>query len=91
MSDSPVEEEAAYHATSPPMLAIDGVTILLPFGGRTEDGTFYDGAAKVVPGDPRYDELLPIAQAHPVPAPPTDGRRPDPVTRSMIRRAAGLE
>ena len=92
MSDGPAEEHVAYHdTTSPPMLASDGITILLPFGGRTEDGAFYDGAARVVPGDPRYDELLPLAQANPAPARPTRGRPVDPVTRSMLRRAAGLE
>lgn len=77
--------------TTPPMLAPDGVTILVPLRGRTEDGVSYDGATKVVPGDPRYEELLPAARANPAPSPSAQGRPADPDTRSMLRRAAGLE
>lgn len=92
MSDSSAEDGVAYRdTTTPPMPALDGVTILLPLRGRTEEGVYYDGATKVVPGDPRYNELLPLAQADPVPAPPVQGRPVDPDTRSMLRRAAGLE
>ena len=91
LRDSSAEEAAYMDTTTPPMLALDGVTILLPLRGRTEDGVYYDGARKVVPGDPRYDELLPLAQANPVPKPPANGRPVNPETRSMLRRAAGLE
>lgn len=92
MNDNSAEEEDAYtDTTTPPMLASDGVTILVPLRGRTEDGVYYDGATKVVPGDPRYDELLPLARSNPAPAPSAQGRPVDPDTRSMLRRAAGLE
>ena len=93
MNENSAENETAYvDSTTPPMLDSDGVTILLALRGRTEDGVYYDGATKVVPGDPRYDELLPLAQANPAPArPAAQGRPADPDTRSMLRRAAGLE
>jgi hypothetical protein len=55
--------------TSPPMLDSDGVTILRPLRGRTESGIYYDGMQRIVPGDPDYDELLPLARANPEPAP----------------------
>lgn len=92
LSDTSAEDEAAYRdITTPPMLASDGVTILIPLRGQTEDGVYYDGTTKVVPGDPRYDELLPLARTNPAPAPSAQGRPFDPDTRYMLRRAAGLE
>jgi hypothetical protein len=92
LSDDSDEEAVAYRdTTTPPMLALDGVTILLVLRGRTEEGAYYDGATKVVPGDPRYDELLPLAQANPVPKPPANPRPANPETLSMLRRAAGLQ
>lgn len=91
MSDSSADNGVEYRdTTTPPMLASDGVTILLPLRGRTEDGVYYDGATKIVPGDPRYDELLPLARANPAPS-ASRQRQPDPETRSRLRRAAGLE
>ncbi|MFJ9457819.1 hypothetical protein ACIRST_22395 [Kitasatospora sp. NPDC101447] len=47
------------------MLDANGVTIWLKFGGMTAAGDFYDGWHKFVPGDPRYDELLPQARQNP--------------------------
>jgi hypothetical protein len=91
LNEHSAEDETAYTDTTTPMLDADGVTIILPLRGRTEDGVYYDGATKVVPGDPRYDELLPLARANPAPARPAQGRPVDPDTRSMLRRAAGLE
>jgi hypothetical protein len=46
------------------------VTLVVRYGGRTADGAFYDGVREVHPGDPQYDELLPIAQQNPQRRPP---------------------
>ncbi|MFD8708565.1 hypothetical protein ACFV1W_39300 [Kitasatospora sp. NPDC059648] len=54
-----------YHLTGHPTLALDGVTIHQRYGGRTEEGYYYDGWHKFTPGDPGYDELLPQARQHP--------------------------
>ncbi|MGO4518960.1 hypothetical protein AB4Y89_24485 [Terriglobus sp. 2YAB30_2] len=72
----------------PPIFDIDGETIVVPFHGRTEDGAYYDGARKLRPGEPGYDELLPHADPRPE-IPRT--RTPNPQTLARIRRAAGLE
>lgn len=72
------------------MLDTDGQTVLIPAGGRSEDGVFYDGFIKVRPGDERYEELLPGARRHPMPqrpAPGEDARQPDPETLAVLRRA----
>ncbi|UKZ02826.1 hypothetical protein BOQ63_001445 (plasmid) [Streptomyces viridifaciens] len=62
MTPSP---DDSYHVTGHPTLALDGVTIHQRYGGRTEDGNYYDGWYRIAPGDPRYDELLPQARRHP--------------------------
>ncbi|WP_158835619.1 hypothetical protein [Streptomyces sp. NRRL S-350] len=62
MTHSP---DDSYHVTGHPTLALDGVTIRRRYGGRTEDGSYYDGWDRIVPGDPHYDELLPQARRHP--------------------------
>lgn len=46
----------------PPRLARDGVTIVRRLGGVTDDGIAFDGFDELNPGDPGYDELLPLAQ-----------------------------
>lgn len=51
-----------------PMLDSDGITVLLPFHGQTADGTFYDGAQRIGPDDPRYDALIDEARKNPRPA-----------------------
>lgn len=74
------------------MLHADGETVLVPFGGRTEEGVFYDGAVKVRPGDDRYEELLPEARRHPAPDRSRrieGGRQPDPEAMAAIRRIMG--
>lgn len=73
------------------MLAADGVTIVVQTGGRTEDGTFYDGAITIKPGDDRYEELLPIARQHPVDPPTEPTHAPDPETMAMLREAMSEE
>jgi hypothetical protein len=79
------EDKGAYmDTTSPPMLDSDGVTILRPLRGRTENGTYYDGMQRIVPGDLSYDELLPLAHANPAPAPPPNEGIVDPETLAML-------
>lgn len=73
------------------MLAPDGVTIRLPLRGRTENGIHYRGYEELRPGEEGYDELLPIAQAHPV-EPEEQPQRPvDPLTRALIQRDSGFD
>ena len=93
MNEHSHEEETAYmDTTSPPMLHSDGVTVLVPLRGRTADGIYYDGAQQITPGDPRYDELLPVARANPAPPPPTTEKgNIDPETLDMLRQASGFE
>ncbi|MER7765835.1 hypothetical protein [Kitasatospora sp. NPDC096140] len=55
-----------YHVTGHPRLDADGVTIWQQYGGKAPEGFFYDGWHKFVPGDPRYDELLPVARQYPL-------------------------
>ena len=73
------------------MLDEDGVTILLPLRGRTEDGVYYSGVEEFHPGDPGYDEMLPVARENPVEPEPTLERPIDPDTAFLLRRAAGLD
>lgn len=73
------------------MLAEDGVTILLRLRGRTEDGVYYNGFEELHPGDPGYDDLLPVARKNPVePEEPVE-RPVDPDTLARILRDAGLD
>lgn len=73
----------------PPMLDTDGETILVPISGRTADGVYYDGARRIAPGEPDYEDLLPEARANPRPV-VRRTRTPNPETLARIRRAAGL-
>ncbi|XKK40321.1 hypothetical protein HFP72_06745 [Nocardiopsis sp. ARC36] len=41
----------------------DGVTVLVPAGGTLPDGTKWDGAQRLSPGDDGYDEALAAARA----------------------------
>ncbi|MFD8788020.1 hypothetical protein [Kitasatospora sp. NPDC059599] len=59
------EQSESYHVTGHPRLDANGVTIWQQYGGRAPEGFFYDGWYKFVPGDPRYDELLPQARQNP--------------------------
>ncbi|MFI6847134.1 hypothetical protein OG535_20290 [Kitasatospora sp. NBC_00085] len=59
------EHSESYEVTAHPTLDADGVTIWQKYGGRAPEGYFYDGWHKVVPGDPRYDELLAQARRNP--------------------------
>ncbi|MER7765834.1 hypothetical protein [Kitasatospora sp. NPDC096140] len=58
-------DSETYHVTGHPMLDANGVTIWQRYGGKAPEGFFYDGWHKFVPGDPRYDELLPAARQNP--------------------------
>ncbi|MER7454578.1 hypothetical protein ABTW96_30310 [Nocardia beijingensis] len=73
------------------MLAEDGVTILLPLRGRTEDGVFYSGFEEFHPGDPGYDEMLPVAREKPVEEKEEPQRPVDSDTLARILREAGLD
>ncbi|MFQ6328092.1 hypothetical protein ACLMAL_18390 [Nocardia sp. CWNU-33] len=73
------------------MLSEDGVTILLPFSGRTEEGVYYDGVSQIRPDDPRYAELLPLAEQNPQPRRTRPSGPVDPDTAARIQRALGLE
>ncbi|MGW0180850.1 hypothetical protein [Nocardia sp. NPDC003345] len=77
--------------TTPPSLAADGETILLPLRGRTADGVHYHGVEEVHPGDPGYDELLPSARENPVRALDEPERPADPDTLAGILRDAGFD
>ncbi len=59
-----------YHHEFTPVLGHDGVTVFVRYGGQAENGALYDGVATYHPGDARYAELLPLAQANPVRQPP---------------------
>jgi hypothetical protein len=72
----------------PPRLSRDGVTILLPMAGHTDDGIYYDGYREVHPGDPDYARLLPAARENAVADTPPE-RGPDPYTLARIRRETG--
>jgi len=75
---------------SPPQLSDDGVTILLPLRGRTADGVYYNGFEEFHPGDPGYDEMLPMARENPQ-RPTEPSKRPvDSKTLARILRATGL-
>lgn len=77
--------------TTPPALAEDGETILLPLRGRTADGVHYHGVEELHPGDPGYDDLLPLARRNPV-EPPDEPERPvDPDTLAWILGDSGLD
>ncbi|MCY9787146.1 hypothetical protein KIK06_24990 [Nocardiopsis sp. EMB25] len=43
-------------------LGDDGVTVLVPVGGTLEDGTKWDAARRLSPGDDGYDEALAAAR-----------------------------
>ncbi|MBF6469832.1 hypothetical protein IU427_32420 [Nocardia beijingensis] len=73
------------------MLAEDGVTILLPLRGRTEDGIYYSGFEEFHPGDPGYDEMLPVARENPVLEAEAPERPIDADTLARILREAGLD
>ncbi|BCK54008.1 hypothetical protein NWFMUON74_17800 [Nocardia wallacei] len=76
--------------TSPPMLAEDGETILVHLRGRTEDGVFYHGFEEFFPGDPGYDEMLPVARENPYEKP--EPERPlDEETLALVFREAGSD
>ncbi|MEU1998869.1 hypothetical protein ABZ511_30915 [Nocardia gamkensis] len=77
--------------TSPPMLAEDGETILVRLRGRTEDGVFYSGFEEFHPGDPGYDEMLPVARENPVSESEPMERPVDEDTLARILREAGLD
>ncbi|WP_067465548.1 hypothetical protein [Nocardia amamiensis] len=73
------------------MLAEDGVTILLPLRGRTEDGVYYSGFEEFHPGDPGYAEMLPAARENPVSESEPPERPVDNDTLAQILREAGLD
>ncbi|MET9030318.1 hypothetical protein ABZW96_32525 [Nocardia sp. NPDC004168] len=73
------------------MLAEDGVTILLPLRGQTEDGVFYSGFEEFHPGDPGYEEMLPVARENPVAEKEEPQRPVDTDTLTRILREAGLD
>ncbi|WP_435107345.1 hypothetical protein [Nocardiopsis synnemataformans] len=54
-------------------LASDGVTVLIPIGGTTENGIKWDAARRLSPGDEGYEEALAAARAR-LPRP----SRPEP-------------
>jgi hypothetical protein len=75
---------------SPPVLAEDGVTILVRLRGRTEDGVHYRGYRQFHPGDPEYDELLPAARENR--ALRTESERPvDPDTLAALLHDSGQD
>lgn len=74
---------------APPMLARDGVTIVRRMGGVTDDGIAYDGFKEFRPGDPGYDELLPLARENAITGQERDPIDPEAMAR--IRRDAGLD
>ncbi|MFI1461826.1 hypothetical protein [Nocardia carnea] len=77
--------------TTPPALAEDGETILMPLRGRTADGVHYHGVEELHPGDPGYDELFPIARDNPVEQLGEPERPVDPDTMAAILRDSGLD
>lgn len=73
-----------------PSLARDGVTIVRPIRGNTEDGWLFDGYEEFRPGDPGYDELLPAARENPISD--DEAENPvDPDTLAQLHRAAGWD
>ncbi|WP_431941458.1 hypothetical protein [Nocardia grenadensis] len=82
---------AYFDESSPPQLSDDGETILLPLRGRTADGIYYRGVEELHPGEPGYDDLLPIARANPVSAEEDPQRPVDPDTMARILRDTGLD
>lgn len=46
--DRPGDVAGYWDAATTPMPAPDGVTIFVPLRGRTEDGVYHDGPAKIV-------------------------------------------
>lgn len=76
--------DSYFDDTSPPRLARDGVTVLVPLRGKTEEGVFYDGFLEIHPGDERYEELLPIARRNPLPPPVAADREPDPASLAWL-------
>jgi hypothetical protein len=73
----------------PPVLDADGETILVPVSGRTADGAYYDGVRQIRPGEPDYEDLLPLARTNPRPV-TRRTRTANPETLARIRRDAGL-
>jgi len=77
--------------TGLPRLARDGVTILRLFRGRTDDGGYFHGFEEFHPGDPGYDDMLPVAREDPVSDYEPPERPVDPDTLARILREAGLD
>ncbi|MGF6881220.1 hypothetical protein ABIA39_001100 [Nocardia sp. GAS34] len=76
--------------SAPPMLARDGVTIVRWVGGVTDDGIAFDGFEEFEPGDPGYDELLPLARENPL----LDEEPENPIDPDMLARVlrdAGMD
>jgi hypothetical protein len=71
------------------MLAADGVTIVRRVGGVTDAGIAADGFEEFKPGDPGYDELLPVASENRI---SDDDLGPiDPEALARVLHDAGLD
>ncbi|WP_433761624.1 hypothetical protein [Nocardia sp. CA-135398] len=83
--------EHSNDAVDHPILARDGVTILRRVGGRTDDGVLFDGYEEFHPGDPGYDEMLPVARANREEADEPPERPVDSETLARLLRETGLD
>jgi hypothetical protein len=73
----------------PPRLARDGVTIVRRVDGVTGDDIAFDGFEEFKPGDPGYDELLPLARENRI---SDDDLGPvDPEALARVLHDAGLD